>query len=64
MSAQEQTAPQQGGVTELDAGFSLLDQAIGATKQTDRSVAEDLLRTLTDEALKGTVTFKVSELTT
>ena len=34
---------------------SLLTQAIGATKQTDASRAEELLRTLTEEALKGTV---------
>ncbi len=36
---------------------SLLEQAIGATKQTERSQAEELLRTLTEEALKGTVTW-------
>src|SRR5262249_37817697 len=36
---------------------TLLDQIIGATKQTERSRAEDLIRTLTEEALKGTVTF-------
>jgi len=36
---------------------SLLDVAISATKQTERSRAEELIRTLTEEALKGTVTF-------
>jgi type VI secretion system protein ImpC len=36
---------------------SLLDQVIGATKQTERSRAEDLIRTLTEEALKGTVRY-------
>ncbi|PSU34134.1 type VI secretion system contractile sheath large subunit [Photobacterium lutimaris] len=36
---------------------SLLDQAISATKQTESSRAEELLRTLTEEALKGTVTW-------
>ncbi|WP_394144961.1 type VI secretion system contractile sheath large subunit [Vibrio atypicus] len=36
---------------------SILEQAIGATKQTDSSRSEELLRTLTDEALKGTVTW-------
>lgn len=36
---------------------SLLSQAIGATKQTERSQAEDLLRTLTEQALEGTVTW-------
>lgn len=36
---------------------SLLEQAIGATKQTDASRAEELLRTLTEEALSGTVSW-------
>jgi len=36
---------------------SLLDAAISATKQTERSRAEELIRTLTEEALKGTVSF-------
>ncbi|MGF1732355.1 type VI secretion system contractile sheath large subunit [Photobacterium kasasachensis] len=36
---------------------SLLEQAISATKQTESSRAEELLRTLTEEALKGTVTW-------
>ncbi len=36
---------------------SLLDQAISATKQTEPSQAQALLKTLTEEALKGTVTF-------
>ena len=36
---------------------SLLEQAISATKQTERSRAEELLKTLTTEALKGTVSF-------
>lgn len=34
---------------------SFLEQAIGATKQTSRDEAEDLLKTLTKEALSGTV---------
>lgn len=34
---------------------SLLQQAIQATKQTDRSQMEDMLKTLTTEVLKGTV---------
>ncbi|MDX1391087.1 MAG: type VI secretion system contractile sheath large subunit, partial [Rheinheimera sp.] len=37
--------------------LSLLDQAIGATKQTDASRAQELLRTLTEEALSGTVSW-------
>ena len=34
---------------------SFLEQAIGATKQTSRDETEELLRTLTKEAMKGTV---------
>jgi len=36
---------------------SLLDQAITATRQTEPEQAQLLLKTLTEEALKGTVTF-------
>src|SRR5579883_877529 len=36
---------------------SLLDQVLEATKQTERSRAEELIRTLTEEALKGTVSY-------
>src|SRR5882724_1192909 len=36
---------------------SLLDQAISATRQTEPEQAQLLLKTLTEEALKGTVTF-------
>jgi type VI secretion system protein ImpC len=52
----EQKAAAGAATTTADAA-SLLDQALAATKQTDRSRAEDLLRTLADEALAGTVTF-------
>jgi len=38
-----------------EVSFSLLDQAIDATKQTESSRAEELIRSLTEEALKGTV---------
>lgn len=45
--------------TELESttqtSTSLLEQAIGATKQTEASRAEELLKTLTEEALNGTV---------
>lgn len=41
---------------EAEAGeVSFLEQAISATKQTSRDEAEELLRTLTQEAMKGTV---------
>ena len=36
---------------------SLLDQAISSTRQTERSHAQELLAALTEEALKGTVTW-------
>ncbi len=36
---------------------SLLDQVIAATKQTERDRAEELIKTLTEEALKGTLTW-------
>ena len=39
------------------AGVSLLDQAIEATRNTKLDEMQDLLRTLTSEALSGTVTF-------
>ncbi|MGG5812359.1 type VI secretion system contractile sheath large subunit [Falsiroseomonas sp. CW058] len=47
-----------GAATETtEAGLGLLDQVIGATKQTERDRAEELIKALTEEALKGTVTF-------
>lgn len=46
-----------GAVTETTEAASLLDQAVAATKQTERSRAEELLKTLAAEALKGTVTW-------
>lgn len=42
--------------TEVESG-SLLDQAIKATKQTEPDRAQELLKTLTEEALKGTFTW-------
>ena len=39
------------------AGGSLLDQAIKATKQTEPDRAQDSLKTVTEEALKGTFTW-------
>src|SRR6186713_2437794 len=56
MSAGEkQTKAEAATTTEAEGG--LLEAAITATKQTERSRAEELLRTFTEEALKGTVTF-------
>jgi type VI secretion system protein ImpC len=51
--AQAQTQATEAAV----GGPSLLDEVLAATKQTDPSRAEDLLKTLTEEALKGTVTW-------
>ncbi|MQP66264.1 type VI secretion system contractile sheath large subunit [Niveispirillum sp. SYP-B3756] len=42
----------------LDGAPSLLDQAISATRQTEPSRVGSLLRTLTQEALNGTVTYR------
>lgn len=50
--------PQQSNAQVADAEtkeFSFLEQAISATKQTSRDETEELLRTLTQEAMKGTV---------
>lgn len=49
---------QQAGAQEAEAQeTSFLDQVIGATKQTPKDETEDLLKTLTAEAMKGTVTW-------
>ena len=42
---------------EAAGEVNLLDQVIGATRQTDRDQAQQLLKALTEEALKGTVTY-------
>lgn len=53
------TQSQPGGATNTteETGLGLLDQVIGATKQTERDRAQELIKALTEEALKGTVTF-------
>jgi type VI secretion system protein ImpC len=56
--AEKQSQAAAGQQTETTtAGASLLDQAISATKQTERSRAEELLSTLVQESLKGTLTW-------
>jgi type VI secretion system protein ImpC len=55
MAAEQQKI--QATTATTTEGASLLDQVLATTKQTERSRAEDLLRALTDEALKGTVTW-------
>jgi type VI secretion system protein ImpC len=58
MSATESSGAAAAAVTTTtEGGLSLLDQVLGATKQTERDRAEELIRALTEEALKGTVTF-------
>ena len=53
MSTGKDTQAQaQAAQVEVQEG-SILDQAIKATKQAEESRAQDLLRTLTEEALKG-----------
>ncbi|WP_328189673.1 type VI secretion system contractile sheath large subunit [Marinobacter sp. OP 3.4] len=56
MSAETQAAENEAALAE-EASQSLLDQAIGATKQTESDRARELIRTLADEAMKGTVTW-------
>jgi type VI secretion system protein ImpC len=53
MSTKQQSDTQEAKEAEV----SFLEQAIGATKQTPRDETEELLRTLTQEAMKGTVTW-------
>src|ERR1022692_1632609 len=53
MATKTETAAAQAATTET----SLLDQAISATKQTEPEQAQLLLKTLTEEALSGTLTF-------
>ena len=57
MAVNAPQAEKQTVTTEAAAAVSLLDQAIVATPQTERSRAEELIRTLAEEALKGTVTW-------
>ncbi len=59
MSTSEQAKPAAPAAElEVKEG-SVLDQAIKATKQTERSRAQELLRTLTEEAMKGTITWSM-----
>jgi len=45
----------EGQEAEAQEAVSFLEQAIGATKQTERDETQELLKTLTQEAMKGTV---------
>jgi type VI secretion system protein ImpC len=58
-------AAQASGTEEaVVESVSLLDQAIMATKQTESEEAQALLKTLTDEAMKGTVTWNKNLMVT
>ncbi len=52
-----ETQAETGAAAATGEAGSLLDQAIQATKQTEPDRAKELLKTLTEEALKGTVTY-------
>lgn len=51
------TLQNQQSTTIQQTETSLLEQAISATKQTERSQAEELLKALTEQALKGTISW-------
>lgn len=57
MSQTQSEAAGAATTTTEEGGLGLLDQVIGATKQTEKDRAQDLIKALTEEALKGTVTF-------
>jgi type VI secretion system protein ImpC len=55
--SETQSAPVGATTTLEEAGVGLLDQVLGATRQTERDRAQELIKALTEEALKGTVTY-------
>ncbi|RVV98306.1 type VI secretion system contractile sheath large subunit [Mesobaculum littorinae] len=55
--AQEAQTDTGTGTETQDAAPGLLSQVIGATRQTEPDRASELMRTLTDAALSGTVTY-------
>src|SRR5437763_12895401 len=57
MADTAQLAPSPQAAVATQPGSDLLEQAISATKQTEPKRAEELLRTLTEQALEGTVTY-------
>ncbi len=54
---ESQGQPQQAAEQTTEAGPSLLEQAISATKQTKPDRAQELIEALAGEAMKGTVTW-------
>jgi type VI secretion system protein ImpC len=55
--ADAKTAPESAAATTTEAAPGLLDQIITNTKQTEPDRAQDLVKTLVEQALAGTVTF-------
>jgi type VI secretion system protein ImpC len=54
---QAQAAPEVGTRAVETQEVNLLDRVLTATKQTERSRTEDLMKTLVDQSLAGTLTF-------
>lgn len=52
-----ETSKQVAGATTTTTTQSILDQAIAATRSTERDDMRDLMKTLTEEALNGTVVY-------
>jgi len=63
MTMSEAVLDSKASETQVES-ISLLDQAIQATKQTDSEEAQALLKTLTEEAMKGTVTWNKNLMVT
>ena len=57
MTSTETQAEGQAATEEGEATDSLLSQAIGATKQTEPDRAQELMKTLTAEAMAGTIKY-------
>lgn len=57
MTEPQESQETQAAAETTEAEVNLLDQAISATKQTEPDRAQELLKTLTEEAMKGTVTW-------
>ena len=52
-----ETAATSAAVTTTEAAPGLLDQILSNTRQTEPDRAQDLVKTLVEQALSGTVTF-------
>src|ERR1700754_1379845 len=55
--ADTKSAPESAAATTTEAAGGLLDQILTNTKQTEPDRAQDLVKTLVEQALAGTVTF-------